>query len=95
MAILCSDNALHMPLLAGGPRQANQGQGRDRIRGEPIAAYHRAPFAVSVLARPGCLSGCCGWTQEPIALESGNQLRGLRVVVLHNSSRVGCQMVVI
>ncbi|PTB43244.1 hypothetical protein M441DRAFT_368538 [Trichoderma asperellum CBS 433.97] len=25
------------------PKQANQGQGCDRIRGEPITTYHRAP----------------------------------------------------
>lgn len=35
------------------PKEANQGQGCDRIRGEPIAAYHRAPFAATVAGPPG------------------------------------------
>lgn len=86
---LCWPGCVSQVLVAG-----ESGTG---LRPNSRRAYRCVPPGpiCGLRAGPGCLSGCCGWTQEPIALESGNQLRGLRVVVLHNSSRVGCQMVVI
>lgn len=61
--------------------QANQDQGCDRIRGEPIAGYHRDPFPASVLGRLAACERVRGRVEGPIALESSHQLRGLRVVV--------------